>query len=140
MLRSAVTDGVALGHPCCGVHDCKELLRSQRNHHCDDHKDKDSMCAIITCSNRIEPKHTTCSEPEHRKLETRGVEAHTAMFQLRRRLERLKIYHPDDEQDTLETDDGGTAMAAGEVFEIAAEDHPSKPETGNQKIRARFGR
>lgn len=97
------------------------------------------MCAIIGCNNRAIIKHSTCADVNHRKLETRGVEAHTAMFQLRRRLERLKIYHPGDE-DTTDEVDGSDVLEAGEVVEIAAEGHPDKPEGGNQRIRARFGR
>lgn len=140
MLRSAVTDGITIGHPCCAVHDCKEPLLSQRNQHCEIHRDRDSMCAIIGCPNRASPGHSTCAVIDHRKLETRGVEAHTAMFQLRRRLERLKIYQPDSHSDTVEAEDGNTALAAGEVVEITTDDHPNKPESGNQRIRARFGR
>ncbi|KAF7976972.1 hypothetical protein HWV62_5047 [Athelia sp. TMB] len=140
MLRSAVSDGVALGHPCCKVHDCKIPLDSQRHHYCGQHQDKNTMCAVVGCDNRVSEKHSTCTEVDHRKLETRGVEAHTAMFQLRRRLERLKIYHPDDEVSAGNAEDGTEGLAAGEVVEIAQDDHPNKPESGNQRIRARFGR
>lgn len=134
MLRSAVTDGITLGHPCCGVHDCKEPLRSQRAHHCETHRDNDSKCAVIDCTNDASPKHATCENPEHRGLETSGVEAHTAMFQLRRRLERLKIYHPEDVDDTRYAEGADKTLAAGEVVELEADDHPDKPENGNRKI------
>ncbi|KAF7968972.1 hypothetical protein HWV62_28773 [Athelia sp. TMB] len=137
MLRAVVTDGVTIGHPCCGVHDCKEPLRSQRNRFCPTHWDKNTECAVVGCTNAMSPSHTTCAEPDHRSLETRGVEAHTAMFQLRRRLERLKVYHPEDEGDTIEA---GEALATGEVVEIEDDNHPNKPESGNRKVRARFGR
>lgn len=144
MLRAAVTDGVTLGHPCCGVHDCKEPLYSQRNRHCETHSDKNSECAVVGCATTASPKHTTCGEPDHRSLETRGVEAHTAMFQLRRRLERLKVYHPEDDGSSLDgssldVQDAGEALATGEVVEIEADSHPDKPESGNRRIRARFG-
>ena len=61
------------------------------------------------------------------------------MFQLRRHLERLKIYHPDDEPSD---GNAAVALADGEVVEIEAEGqgHPDKPEAGNQKARACFGR
>lgn len=140
MLRAVVTDGVTLGHPCCGVHDCKEPLRSQRNRHCEAHRYKDSECAVVGCANDASPMHTTCAEPDHRGLEARGVEAHTAMFQLRRRLERLKVYHPEDDSSPLDVQDAGEALAEGEVVEIEANGHPDKPESGNRRIRARFGR
>ncbi|KZP09060.1 hypothetical protein FIBSPDRAFT_668103, partial [Athelia psychrophila] len=78
-----VSDGVTLGHPCCSVHDCKVPLRLQCNHHCKIHQDKNTMCAIIGCSNCAVPKDSTCTEADHRKLEMQGVEAHTAIFKLR---------------------------------------------------------
>jgi hypothetical protein len=69
------------------------------------------------------------------------VEAHTAMFQLRRRLERLKIYHPEDEPSSGQSgDDASAALADGEIVEVNAEGHPDKPEGGNRRPRARFGR
>lgn len=119
--HSDVTDGVSLGAPCCGVHDFKVPLASQRHRHCDEHRDYDGICAAVGCGNRANPKHTTCSEPEHRKLEVRGVESHTAMFQLRRRLERLKIYHPDDEGggEANDVDDGSAGLSVGEITEVA---------------------
>lgn len=93
------------------------------------------------CARRADANHTTCSDPEHRKLEIRGVEAHTAMFQLRKRLERLKIYHPDGEEDGESgVDDGSKGLSTGEVTEITSDDHPDKPDGGNTKLRARFGR
>jgi hypothetical protein len=142
-LRAAVTDGVTIGHPCCGFHDCKEPLTTQRDKHCCHHQHLNNTCAVTTCSNNTDGRHQTCSQPGHRILETRGVEAHTALFQLRRRLERLKIYHPGDETSSSHSEDNAAAaLADGEVVEIEAEvqGHPDKPEAGNQKPRARFGR
>ncbi|KZP31410.1 hypothetical protein FIBSPDRAFT_724394 [Athelia psychrophila] len=101
-LRSAVTDGISLGHPCCGIHDCKIPLPSQRHHHCTHHREYDGVCAIVGCSLRADAKHTTCSDPEHRKLEIR--------------------------------------LSTAEITEVTSDDHPDKPDSGNVKLRARFGR
>lgn len=129
-LRAVVTDGVTLGHPCCSVHDCQEPLPMQCHKHCRRHQHLNSECAVTACYDHAEPGHQTCSMPDHYALEMCGVEAHTAMFQLRQGLKRLKVYHPES---TLADEAPGDAFANGEITEIATEAHPNKPEGGNQK-------
>jgi hypothetical protein len=80
----------------------------------------------------------TCDLPNHAALETRHKQRGTAFFQLRGKLQRAHVAHPVDADAALPT--------AEEVEELELEDGnadavcPSKPETGNYKIRALFGR
>ena len=96
-------------------------------------------CAVMDCVCEVNGRHQTCTISEHRALETRGVESHMAMFQLRHRLERLKIYHSPDEVVAV-GNDASSSFVLGEMVEVESDAHPSKPDTGNIKIRAHFGR
>ncbi|KDQ49879.1 hypothetical protein JAAARDRAFT_142789 [Jaapia argillacea MUCL 33604] len=132
-LRAVVTDGVTLGHPCCRVHDCKTPLESQRDTYCPHHDALKKKCAVDTCVNEIEAGFQTCPLPDHRTLEDNHREQNRAMFQLKRRLENLKISQTED---SLRTEDGGT-VAGDELDDVQCE---GKPEEGNRKYRAQFGR
>lgn len=69
-----------------------------------------------------------------------------AMFQLRRRLERVNSYQTHDalatgfdsnkEAEGLE----GSGVGEDQDMEVTVEDCNGKPSTGNQRVRARFGR
>ena len=141
-LRAVVTDGITIGHPCCGEHDCKLLLKSQRDWYCPKHQAMGYKrhSAVTDCTQDVKGHHQTCDTPEHRALETRGVESHTAMFQLHRRLECLKIYHAPDETTSIGDEDSLSLFVLGEIIEVKSDAHPSKPERGNTKTRAHFGR
>ena len=119
-IRSTVTDGVTIGRPCCGVHDCMVPLDSVKNRFCPDHKvqliyqqiylvrnililattwkAQDTLCSVIDCPNPTESdgkrKLKTCSLPEHRKLEINNDLRNKAMFQLKHRLARLRVSQP----------------------------------------------
>ena len=90
-IRSTVTDGVAIGCPCCGVHDCPLALASVKNRFCKDHNELDNQCVVTTCSADAQPGFWTCSAPDHRTLELYHYQQGKAMFQLKHRLERLKV-------------------------------------------------
>ena len=81
-LRAVVTDGITIGHPCCGEHNCKVPLKSQHDHYCPEHQAMGYKrhCAVTGCTQDAEGHHQTCDTPEHRALETCGVESHTVMF------------------------------------------------------------
>ncbi|KAF7289811.1 hypothetical protein MIND_01355400 [Mycena indigotica] len=69
-----------------------------------------------------------------------------AMFQLKRRLERLKISQPHSSMpgdNPTSTSDGLEGTGADEDEDVVIDENgvcPDKPETGNQSVRARFGR
>ncbi|KAH9834909.1 uncharacterized protein C8Q71DRAFT_710647 [Rhodofomes roseus] len=113
-MRAVVTDGVTVGRPCCGVHDCKGRLLSQRARFCDTHINYERQCSILGCENDAESGFKTCTTESHRAIET----AHTA------KRSALSDGDPmlDDELDMDE--EGGTGAST-----------QSSP-----KVRARFGR
>ena len=137
-LRAVVTDGVTIGHPCCGVHDCQGDLPTQRKKFCVRHEFKDHVCCVTTCEAPVEPGYQTCTEPGHRALETRGVEQHTAMFQLRRRLEHIRALQTDDSLSSGDTETSLPDLNTAELVDM--EEDEGKNEEGNIRPRARFGR
>ena len=129
MLRAVVMDGITIGRPCCGVHDCKEPLPSQRARFCRTHSHLDALCVVVGCTTQAEPKFQTCPDPTHRALE--DTSGRSALFVLRRRLERLRTSAVEDEG-------GGTTE---ELIDVDVDGEcPSKSDGGNAKPRARFGR
>ncbi|RPD55286.1 hypothetical protein L226DRAFT_468844 [Lentinus tigrinus ALCF2SS1-7] len=131
IIRAAVMDGIAIGRPCCGVHDCQKPLPSQRARFCTSHADLNNECAVIGCKARVTPGHQTCEEPSHRTIEDPANRS--SLFVLRRRLERLKAF-------TVEQADDGMG-ATDELVEVDEDGEcPSKSDEGNVKPRARIGR
>jgi hypothetical protein len=90
-IRSMITDGVGIRCPCCGVHDCPFALASVKNCFCKDHNDFDKQCVITTCSADAQPGFWTCSALDHHTLELYHYQQGKAMFQLKHRLEHLKV-------------------------------------------------
>ncbi|KAF7290011.1 hypothetical protein HMN09_01305800 [Mycena chlorophos] len=159
MVRSCVTDGITIGRPCCREHDCLNPLPTVKHRYCDKHHTKDRLCVVKDCENEKEEGWRTCAVPEHRALEEYRNLQNKAMFQLKRRLERLKVSHPHttapsaaggagssvvgDEADDEGDADGveGTGADEDEDVEIDRDGVcPDKPASGNTNPRARFGR
>lgn len=137
-LRSTVTDGVTLGHPCCGEHDCAIPLASVKDRFCPRHQHRNKECVVTTCTSNADPGHKTCSIKEHRKLETYNDQRNKAMFQLKHRLARLKVSQP---QDSLSDGSERSSMHIDEDVLVDMDGVcDGKPETGNTTVRARFGR
>ncbi|KAG8849067.1 hypothetical protein FRC20_002395 [Serendipita sp. 405] len=90
LIRSAVTDGVTLGRPCCAVHDCKGSLSSPKRRYCPDHQELEGICATIGCDNPIRPGFKTCNRPECIQVEELYKEEGLAMKKFKERLERQK--------------------------------------------------
>ena len=115
-----VIDGVTVGHPCCGVPNCKVPLDNNRhrlvfncqlstidsnlmveleflwNRFCPDHLNLNSTCAIIGCSNQVIPGRRCCFYQEHQAIETVHNDRGQARFQLKERYECAHLAHPDD--------------------------------------------
>ncbi|TBU37062.1 hypothetical protein BD309DRAFT_1005086 [Dichomitus squalens] len=128
-IRAVVVDGITIGRPCCNVHDCQNPLPTQRSRFCETHRDLKMICAVVGCNQHASPNKQTCPEPSHRALE--DPNGRSALFILRRRLERLQTSSLEDEgtgvsEELTEYDENGEC--------------PSKSEEGNTKPRARFGR
>ncbi|KAK1233689.1 hypothetical protein PQX77_002846 [Marasmius sp. AFHP31] len=146
-LRSTVTDGITIGHPCCAaVLDCKNPLPTTKHRFCIEHDHYTTRCAVTTCSEEVRPGFRTCGDPEHKKIEDHLKMRGKAMFQLKRRLERL---HATQIHDSLPTQATG---AVGDGIEgVGADDDEDvyfdqdgvcdeKSEKGNTQSKARFGR
>lgn len=133
-MRAVVTDGVTVGHPCCGVQDCKEKLSSQRARFCPSHSNLEQQCSVIGCTNGTRPGFKTCTLPSHQSLEKSTQEAHSALFQLRQRLERQHRFHPNSAVPTAQGEDSEESGSDADDETTAEVDH------GGPKLRARFGR
>lgn len=148
-LRSVVVDGVTLGHPCCSVHDCMEPLRSVKDRFCPKHRHRVHICAVTDCEAPVEPGFKTCLTQSHRDLESWLQHSSKAMFQLKRRLERVHATQTNDSFLTISpstepsAEEGleGTGADGDEDVEVDADGVcDGKPDTGNKRVRARFGR
>jgi hypothetical protein len=105
----------------------------------------------------------TCSDPVHQEMERLNTEQSKANFQLSQKLMQQKVTHPmdsmaerrlvdladlEDVDEWFEVEDGSVHMftvnnpgATGELdLSVPQAPCPSKPDTGNRKIKAQFGR
>ncbi|KAI0309790.1 hypothetical protein OF83DRAFT_1157459 [Amylostereum chailletii] len=140
-LRAVVTDGVSIGHPCCGMHNCTKPLVNNCHHFCEDHIEEASVCAIVACNEPVRPGHRTCTQPDHISLEMYREARGKAFFQLQQRLKRNGVSHavhsdiaqlPDNVDDDEELD-----VSLGL---LTSNDPTLKSDAGNRKLKARFGR
>ena len=133
-----VTDGITIGHPCCGVAHCSQPLKNNKDRFCQGHGDEQNICCVVNCRESVESGYLTCSEANHRALDTRRQMGNKAFFQLRDRLARQKVTHPDDAFCAQVQDD------IVDELHLQAEEHDpacsGKDEDGKKRIRARFGR
>lgn len=154
-IRSTVTDGITIGRPCCGRHNCPLPLPHVKKKFCFLHSNLASQCAVEDCTAVVGNGHLTCEDPEHREIETRYHERGKGMFQLKQRLERAKLGQThdslpsqrsrlrDDREDDMDEEIGegaGLQVDDDDAFMDKDGACDDKPETGNRAPRARFGR
>ncbi|KDR76382.1 hypothetical protein GALMADRAFT_480195 [Galerina marginata CBS 339.88] len=138
MLRVIVTDGITIGHPCCGVAHCDQPLQNNQDRFCSLHQDEENICAVVNCRNRVEVGYLTCHLEKHRALETHRKMSKKGFFQLRDHLSRQKVTHPNDAFNPEAQDDHIDETLLGpEDIDPACQD---KDEDGKRRLRARFGR
>ncbi|KDR70609.1 hypothetical protein GALMADRAFT_76032 [Galerina marginata CBS 339.88] len=106
------------------IHDCTEPLESVKDHFCAKHKHHAKECAVVACHQEVEPGYKTCALPDHRKHQ----------------LACLKVMQPADSLSASQDVNEVTQTADGETEVIPAENCNRKPDIGNRKLRARFGR
>ncbi|KAJ7134925.1 hypothetical protein C8R43DRAFT_1072732 [Mycena crocata] len=87
-LSACTTDGVTVGHVCCGVHDCKIPLSNQRAWFCPSHNGLRFVCAVNGCTQPVSEGWRTCLDQAHRAYEVDRRMQGKAMFRLRARLAR----------------------------------------------------
>ncbi|KAI0077530.1 hypothetical protein K474DRAFT_1684282 [Panus rudis PR-1116 ss-1] len=141
IMRAVVTDGITIGRPCCSVHDCKGRLPTQRSRYCEQHASLVNQCSVEGCERAVDHGFKTCNEPSHRKIEARGEETRSALFQLQRRLERHRVAHLNDSMAAINNSVTGFNADTVEVTEVDEDGECNdKSEEGNRKLRARLGR
>ncbi|KAF8512123.1 hypothetical protein JB92DRAFT_3173596 [Gautieria morchelliformis] len=125
-LQGAVSDGNAMGHPCCAVHDCKIALgNTNRDMYCPVHLGRQAKCAVISCDMPHAEHFLTCDQGSHRSLEQVYKQKQKAFFHFRNRIAKGPSLH------SVTTDSG--PFVGGPACE-------SKPLQGNRRIHAQFGR
>ncbi|KAF8182922.1 hypothetical protein BJ912DRAFT_1023308 [Pholiota molesta] len=92
----AVMDGVTLGHPCCGFHNCKIPLTSSRDRFCIDHRGLSNICCIKDCSEPVLQGKRTCVDQSHQEIERIYILRGESRVQLQEKLKRQRVSHPND--------------------------------------------
>ena len=64
-----VSDGITLGHLCCGKFWCTEPLQNNCHRYCKTHSHLYNECAVSGCDQPIVEGTKTCNHPVHRKME-----------------------------------------------------------------------
>ena len=159
-----VIDGISIGCPCCGQHNCHLPLDTNRQHFCPEHHELNNKCAIIGCDRDIlkkgadERKTRVCDDPEHQEIERVRTQKGQARFVLKERLLHQCVSHPedaiatdvvldeladvDDEVEEFTVQDTGRVIAdeldaEGNVVPDNSKHTGTKPP---KKVRTQFGR
>ncbi|KZT51760.1 hypothetical protein CALCODRAFT_442621 [Calocera cornea HHB12733] len=123
MLSCAVTDGVAIGRPCCAVHNCTNPLSTNRTRYCLPHSTMETLCSVESCQAPVEPGHKTCSSSQHRQLEENYYAAGQSALLLRDRLDRARSYSRE-----------------GDTPDLGLPSGPRRARKTDNDLKARFGR
>ena len=134
MVRAVVSDGITIGHPCCNVVHCMEPLVNKRDRFCPGHEHMEKICSVEGCNRPVLEGYLTCDDSDHLAIFKTYQKRNGANFQLKSRLERTTVSKPPDEDIA---DHHATGVAPDEGIEEAC---PQKPDGGNRRLRARFGR
>jgi CxC6 like cysteine cluster associated with KDZ transposases len=91
-----VCDGVTIGHCCCGLHNCHIPLSNNHHRFCPIHTTLEKVCAIVGCDAGVAEGKLTCANTGHQEIERVHRERGQACFQLKERLERARVAHPNN--------------------------------------------
>ena len=159
-----VIDGVCIGHPCCGIPNCKIPLKLNWDRFCSIHTIQNNVCAINNCRNPVLSGSKVCHISTHQEAERIHNNQGQSRFQLRERLQHARIACPNNSTastelltntanlDDLDSDD--LVDSNGEVeFDLLPDGHaiPSSTTPSSttsdipalltpRKLRAQFGR
>ncbi|KAF8585415.1 hypothetical protein K439DRAFT_1646619 [Ramaria rubella] len=87
-LQAVVSDGITIGHPCCGIHDCKvPLANVSQDIYCPTHLGYESKCVVTTCGSALEACFLTCEVTSHRALERAYQEKGSAFVQMHEKIQ-----------------------------------------------------
>lgn len=141
-VSSVVMDGVSVQRPCCGSHNCKNPLPTNRHHFCTQHSHLKNICAIVDCNQPIISGKHACSDPVHQDVERVHTERGQAQLQLKERLKRAQVTHPNDAlaQDSGLAADDGVEDVEFDVLNNGRVVPSTVESSGMKKIRAKFSR
>jgi hypothetical protein len=91
-----VIDGITIGHPCCAHHNCQIPLASNRHRYCPAHSSLNGQCVIVGCNADAVDGCMTCADSVHREVERVKKVRGEGRFQLKDRLQRQRVAHPND--------------------------------------------
>jgi len=91
-----VIDGVCVSHPCCGIVNCKTPLENNQHRFCPEHSHSNTICSIVSCSNPVILGRKSCALVDHQRVENVHNQRGQSRFQLKERLERSQLAHPND--------------------------------------------
>ncbi|EIN11940.1 hypothetical protein PUNSTDRAFT_62687, partial [Punctularia strigosozonata HHB-11173 SS5] len=127
IVRSVVTDGLTIGHPCCAVHNCQQPLPSAKGtRYCTTHQEREKKCAVDGCDAQAEPRHKTCSDRTHRSIEEYRYLAIQQLNWLG------SVSTSTNQSENITEVDKSTATQNIACIE--------KPNAGNRTLSAQFGR
>ncbi|KAJ3723383.1 hypothetical protein C8R42DRAFT_695872 [Lentinula raphanica] len=132
-LRAVVTDGTAVGHWCCKVHNCSIPLENNRHQFCPLHMDQQRICVFTDCDLPARNGYRTCADPDHSNYEDYRNSQAKAFFVLRQRLQRAGVQQPQSSFSSVSKEDSGDLIDD-------ADDPVHKSEKGNRPSRALFSR
>lgn len=87
VIHSVIVDGVSLGHPCCGIQDCKKALAMSKHRYCPEHARLNNKCAVNVCTMNATPGFKTCENSSHHAIELKLKSKGMSISILQRRLE-----------------------------------------------------
>lgn len=135
-VAAVVIDGVTIGRPCCSIHNCHDPLQSNQDRFCPDHARFNLVCAVVGCDVPTAPKSRTCLDPDHQATEKTHHERGQARFQLKERMKRARVAHPNDALAQEENHTDGESDSDREKNNSTQDNSlKSKP-----RIKARFSR
>jgi hypothetical protein len=141
MVWVVVIDGVTVGHPCCARHNCKVPLANNKHRFCPEDAGQNTICAIIGCSSPTVPDSRVCSDLTHQEVERVHRERGQGRFQLKERLQRARVSHPNDAV-AKETNVTEIIDTDNEEEDFEVDDPQEQENNGKSKkqLRAQFGR
>lgn len=146
-----VIDGITIGHPCCASHNCHHPLANNHHRYCPDHASLNTECAIVGCNASTIKGTMTCHDPLHQNVEHVKKARGEGRFQLKDRLARQRVAHPNDSvAEDINLSELVDVDADLEEFVLGEEGHvrPNSDKGGTapaikvpvRKLRAQFGR
>ncbi|KIK90955.1 hypothetical protein PAXRUDRAFT_91841, partial [Paxillus rubicundulus Ve08.2h10] len=77
-----ISDGITLGHPCCGIFQCMEPLQKSQHHFCKSHNHLHDVCAVNACEHLVVEGGQTCGLLAHQTMEALSIAKGKSAFTL----------------------------------------------------------